>query len=130
MGAGLIITISVTIGALIIISLLVFFLMRNKGTQQYKNKNYTPKEIQAFNIGGNLSQRSLIIGFRIFIGISATILLILIYIGTQDTIEKASYMGASAIQIIQVYSEGMFNALIITGAALGLYILSRAYLSK
>lgn len=63
--------------------------------------------------------------FRVFIGIIAFILLLIIYNNTLDVISIASYMEASAVQLIQLYSEALFQALIVTGGVLSLYIMSK-----
>ena len=129
MDTGLIITISIIFGIFLIISLIVFLLTR-KRNPTIKQSNNVPEEIATINIGGKISQRSLVIGFRILIGVSSVISFIVIYNKTQATIDKVSNLGASAIQIMQIYSEGLFYALIVTGIALSLYILSRAYIKN
>jgi hypothetical protein len=64
---------------------------------------------------------------RVLIGLGALVLLIITYMDTSDTIRYAGMMDASAGQVTQVYAEGIFKALAITGGALALYIMSRCY---
>ncbi|MFA5308874.1 MAG: hypothetical protein WC370_05225 [Dehalococcoidales bacterium] len=64
---------------------------------------------------------------RFFVGLLAVIFLVVIYKNTMSNVDFAASAGASAIQIIQLYAEGMFKALAVTGGAVALYILSRFY---
>jgi Na+/melibiose symporter-like transporter len=124
---GVLITFGVMIVVLGVASVLILYFSKKKRTRVNTQASSKAKEpiTTEVPVSGEVSMHSLITGFRVFIGIVASFFLIMTYTNVNNSIESAVKMGASAIQIIQVYSQGMFEALIITGGALALYILSR-----
>jgi hypothetical protein len=61
---------------------------------------------------------------RVVIGLIVCTALALIWTGTQATIKSAS--DASAIQITQVYAEGIFHAVVTIGLGIMGYVVTRA----
>jgi len=65
--------------------------------------------------------------FRVIIGLGALVLLIITFLDVNDTVRYAGMVDASGMQVIQIYAEGIFKALAITGGAVALYILTKCY---
>ena len=63
--------------------------------------------------------------FRVIIGIGAMIALAINYWTVQGDVESARISGASAIQIIQIWTPHLYYGVMIIGIAIALYIVSR-----
>lgn len=64
---------------------------------------------------------------RFLIGIGGLASLGVEYHTANHDADNASKVGASAIQIVQVWTPHLFNAMLIIGVTLTLYVLSRAF---
>ncbi len=71
--------------------------------------------------------RKIAVVSRFISGAAALILLVVTYFNTMDNIRYAERVDASAIQVIQVYVEGIFTGFFIIAVLLAIYIFSRFY---
>lgn len=70
--------------------------------------------------------RQIAIAARVLIAIAGAISLFLIARETSDTISRAMSLNASAIQLIEVYTEGLFWMVFTVGMMIAGYIATRS----
>ncbi len=138
--------IPVIAAVLIIAAISVFFLMQPRKNRAFSRKRDEdsfdvdvdqidrpkerpaprPQPLEIKNPYGGTSTMAYIVGgFRAVIGLAAVLVLVYTFNSTRDTLQHYAEADLSAVQVIQVYVEGMFQAVITIGIAIALYIVTR-----
>jgi hypothetical protein len=66
-----------------------------------------------------------LVGLRVVAAILSTIVLVLVAVNTSSTVGDAADAGASAVQIVQLYAEGLFWFVFTIGLTISAYVFTR-----